>query len=867
MLKIYSIVFIMLATIVILSGKVTNVSELKWMDPYGRAPLGYSAWEKKNCKEGLTRIGKVYDKRNGDRQNIVNVIVNTLIYPHIQAEIDTFVNDLVTAGYSVQLDTIAGMSHTVLRNHLAGITDLVGAIFIGELPVAWFELSGFGSWEEFPHDLFFCDLDGSYYDNDADGIYDSHTGAMDPEIWVGRIYARNLTWGSEVNLLKKYFSKNHEYRTSGSSLPERALAFVDDDWSYWGGCDLGMIYSNVVVVNSYSQTVASNYRTHLGQGYEWIHICAHSSPWGHTFKNGSLFSGTVFNYEIFTLEPHALFYNLFACSGTRFVEENHSAGWYLFVDNFGLLAVGSTKTGSMLYFDDFYGPIGQQGMSIGEAYKSWFTMWGEYDRDWFYGMNILGDPTLKPKSQVKVSRDRSLPKQYHSSEGTSKFFTDWEQPEVVAGDSESDGFPAIVVNSDDKVWIDWESGRSSSNGRCEIYSSYRSGGSWMSAMVIGPSYYWDFCPDIGIDHLNRPVAVWSGWYDSYGNYQYDIFYSVYTTSWSSRQMVHSIDPGIDVNPTLIKDNQNTLWISWESSRDTDRNIYASSFTGSSWSSPQQVTTTTSDDVAPSMAVDSLGNVWIFYCRRGQESAEIWGSYYTGSSWIESGPVSGAQKHAYKPAAAVDENGNVWVAYHSTDDGNGQIYVNCFDGINWSTPQQITDSGENLFVDAVAENGGPLWLVFQSKVGNEWNIYSSNCIDSTWSAPQLVFDQPGPDINPQIACSGSDEVWLTWQNYASGVWRILATHGPGLSVKEEKEKYHAEEFGISSALFSKSLEITTVKPKQKVRIYDIKGGLVRSLISDGRNKTVWSPENIPCGVYFILLNHNNKNFCKKVTLLK
>jgi hypothetical protein len=868
-LKMYSVVFIVLTTIVMVSAEVTNVINLKWMDPYGRKPITYSVWEKGKCKEELTRIGRVYERGDGDRQNVVNVIVNSAIYPHIQTEMDTFVDDLLGAGYSVQLDTITGMSPAVLRNHLAGITDLVGAIFVGELPVAWFELNGFGSWEEFPHDLFFCDLNGSYYDDDADGIYDSHSGTVEPEIWVGRIYARNLTWGNEVHLLKKYFAKNHHYRASGSSLPERALAFVDDDWDYFGNCYLDTIYSNVVVIDDYYQTIASNYRTQLGQGYEWLHICAHSSPWGHTFKYGSSgFSGTVFNYEIFTLEPRALFYNLFACSGTRFVEENHSAGWYLFGDNYGLLAVGSTKTGSMLYFNDFYGPIGQQNLSIGEGFKSWFTMWGEYDRDWFYGLNILGDPTLKPKSQVRAVRDRSLrAKQSHITIGLSNFNTDWEQPEVVAGDPESDGFPAITVNTDGKVWINWESGRSVSNGRCEIYSSYRSGGSWSGAMVIGPSYYWDFCPDIGIDNLDRPVAVWAGWYDSYGNYQYDVFYSVYTTSWSTRQMVHSLDPGIDVNPTLIQDEQNKLWLSWESSRDTDRNIYVSSFDGSSWSTPQQVTSSSTDEVSPYMAVDSLGKVWVFYCKRGEESAEIWGSYYTGSSWMESGPISGTQKHAYKPSAGVDEDGNIWVAYHSTDNGNAHIFVNNFDGSDWSTPQQLTSSGENLFVDVTAENGGPLWLVFQSRIGDEWNIYSSYCIDSTWNTPQIVFEQSGPDINPQIVCSASDEVWLTWQNYTSGDWRILVSHRPGLSVNEQKERYSKKDFGVSSTLFSKRLEITTIKPNQEIRIYDVKGGLVRSLISDRGNKIVWFTENIPCGIYFIVLNHDNKIFCKKATLLK
>jgi len=498
-----------------LSAHITDVKRLQWIDPYGRNPTRYINWKRGRIQSSLTTcVGTIYRKKVKGRQNVVDIIVNTSIYADIAEEIDIFTDDLVTAGYSVQLDTITGMSHSTLRAHLAGITDLVGAIFIGEIPVAWFETDGFGEWEEFPHDLYFSDLDGIYIDADGDSIYDDHTGDVEPEIWVGRIYARNLTWDNEIRLLKRYFRKNHLYRVDSLVLPQRALSFVDDDWCYWTTCGLDYIYSNVVVINDEYQTIASNYREQLAQGYEWIHLCAHSSPWGHTFKHYyNEYRGTVFNYEIFTLEPQALFYNLFACSGTRFTEENGSAGWYLFIDPYGLFVVGSTKTGSMLYFDDFYRPIGQQDKCIGDAFKEWFVLWGESDWDWFYGMNLLGDPTLKPKNQTAC---RTALQSYASSQHN----TLWETPETVASDPESDGFPKITTNTDGTVWVVWESGRSYEHGRSEIFGAYRGTSTWSNAMNIGPHIYWDFNPVIGKDNQNRPVAVWAGFNEG----QYDLYY-------------------------------------------------------------------------------------------------------------------------------------------------------------------------------------------------------------------------------------------------------------------------------------------------------------------------------------------------------
>lgn len=181
--------------------------------------------------------------------------------------------------------------------------------------------------------------------------------------------ARTLLWDDEVRLVRRYFAKNHLYRTGQLSLPDSGLSLVDDDWQGNGAAYLNQVYANCVVIENAESTNANNYRRQLGQGYEWIHVMAHSSPWGSTFRSPTLgYTGTVFNSEIWAIRPEAHFYNLFACSGARFIEENNSAGWYVLHDDWGLLAVGSTKTGSMLGFQDFYGPLGRDSC-IGDAFR------------------------------------------------------------------------------------------------------------------------------------------------------------------------------------------------------------------------------------------------------------------------------------------------------------------------------------------------------------------------------------------------------------------------------------------------------------------------------------------------------------------
>jgi len=845
------------------SAKVSGVKRLQWLDPYGRQPEMYQAWVMKYYSgKGQTKIASVY-KKITSRQNIVDLLVNAGIYPEITSEINRFAQDLINDGYSVQVDTISGMSHTTLRNHLAGITGLVGAIFIGELPVVWFETNGFGNWEEFPHDLFFCDLNGNYIDSDGDGIYDNHTGDINPEIWVGRIYCRNLTWDNEIGLLKKYFQKNHLYRVDSLSLPQRALTFIDDDWSYWTTCGLDLIYSDIIVINDGYQTIASNYRNELLQDFEWLHLCAHSSPWGHTFlyPTGG-YRGTVFNYEIFTLQPHALFYNLFACSGTRFVEENYSAGWYLFTEPYGLVVVGSTKTGGMLYFEDFYGPIGQQNLSIGDGFKQWFTLWGNIDWDWFYGMNILGDPSLKPRGmKTKI---------YHEeiSQNFEKSTLNWASPEVIASDPESDGFPKITANVDGRIWVVWESGRSLTNGRSDIYGACQESGVWSSGTAIGPFCYWDYCPVIGTDINDKPVTVWAGWQDLSGNYQYDLFYSIYNGSWSSRQPVHSLDPSFDLKPSLAKDLQNRLWVAWETRRNVNSDIYASYFNGSIWSTPQQVTTNSADETNPEIVIDSLENIWVFYLRRYSNHSEIWGSYYNGSQWLTTGPISGEQKYAYHPAGVVGKDGKIWVVWQANDSGNSDIWVAFFNGVNWSTPYQITTSiQEDLFPDITVDTTNTIWIVFQSKTTGDWNIYSSYYKNSVWNSPELVANLTGADINSQIVCSNTNELWVCWQSYSTSNWEIMASHQSGFGISENSQKSKGVNFYVSPTVFSDRLRITTPEPYQKIKIYDKLGTLIEELVSNCENRTEWSPAGIPMGVYFIALESSSNSLTKKVLFIR
>ena len=842
---------------------IESVKRLEWIDPYGRNPKNFSNWRKSTRKLNKFRIGRVVKITTEGRANLIDIIVDSRIYDSLSQEISQYSNDLANEGYSVQVDTVSGMSIDSLRNHLAGITDLNGAVFIGELPIAWYEMSDWAE-EEFPIDLYFMDLDGNWVDSDNDGLFDGHTGNVEPEIWMGRLYARPLLWDDEITLLRDYFAKNHQYRTGGLGVLQRGLSFVDDDWYYYGSCSLDSVYSDVTVINDYASTTAPGYRSELNSGYEWIHICAHSSPWGHTFKNSYDYAGTVFNYELFVLNPQAIFYNLFACSGTRFVEENHSAGWYLFGDNPGLSVVGSTKTGAMLYFGDFYKHLGNDD-NIGEAFKKWFIENGELSRPWFYGLNILGDPTLKCLMGTGFDCCETV-----TETSTLK---EWTTPVPVGSNPESDGFPRInTING--KLWLVFESGRSPDNGRSDIYTSCRESGGWVDVMNVGPHVYWDYKPVIGVQQ-GEPVAVWAHFNS---DYNYSLRYSRFSGgNWSSPGEIPG-DGSWDLSPTVASTND-TLYLAWQTRRDLDSDIYFSALSGGGWSTPEKITQSDNHEFAPAIVADSSGSPWVFYCKYAGDSAQIWYTYREGGNWTEGGPLSGSQMRAYSPDASVDTSGRILLVWQGFDEGKGNIYFNSFNGDSWGLPEKIPSACDNnVFPSITSDKYGVTWIAWQGKNNDEWDIYTVHSEGVAWSNPEVV-SLAGPGINPSITTDTSG-VWVSWQNYRSNQWDIYVS-GRGFAGVNEDDSGESREFGITkispSIIFDCASIIYSIPERSEisVAVYDISGRMVKTLkrgeVEAGTHRVKWEGRNsygnrVSRGIYFCRLKTGKNESVKKMVIL-
>lgn len=365
------------------------------------APVGTYEDYMNNLEEKPFIIQKIYGPSRIDLP-IVIIFVESDLLTDLLEEITLYNQTLGKFGYETVIFEVSGVIPQDLKDQIINYWeegyDVHGSVLIGDLPTEWFHHENdFYGPAEFPCDLFLMDLDGTWTDTDSDQMYDSHTdgsGDTAPEIYVGRIDASKVP-GDEITILKKYFAKVYEFWTDTTNQTFYGLSYTDQDWANYEYFrhDIGYAYEDYEAI-WYPDVTRDDYvNNRIPDTYEFIQLSCHSSSQGHSFASG----GWATNEDIRNAPPRALFYNLFCCSSLRFTDYNCLGNAYILDTNTpSLSVVGSAKTGSMLDFRYFYEPIGD-GFSFGTAFKSWFEYeypYDDSDMSWFYGMTILGDPTL-----------------------------------------------------------------------------------------------------------------------------------------------------------------------------------------------------------------------------------------------------------------------------------------------------------------------------------------------------------------------------------------------------------------------------------------------------------------------------------------
>jgi hypothetical protein len=813
-----------------------------YYDPAGRLPSTHAEYAADRVETPFQSSVVQASVGIDGYDDLVLVFVNASLQPAIQAELDTYVADLSAEGFGSKVIAVSGGRPADLRQVLQVHQDsgLVGGLMVGDLPVAWWEDGSRG--EDYPLELFFTDLDGTFSDSDGDGKYDSHSGSRAPDIWIGRIHASRLTYGSEEQLVRDLFHRNHDYRTGQLMIQHRGLVYNEVDW-YPHDHGMSSLYSDVTMFNDENTTTAYHYKGQLQLGYEFVHIIAHSSPWVHTFflQNEVPGGGSVFNFEITALEPHGAFYFMNACICARYTEKDNLGNWYLFARPWGQAVIAATNLMyGVSYLTTVYRALDNDSC-LGDA----FLKWHKANYSMQMGTCILGDPTLRIADD-EGRMTNATPAVQRSPSGSPLDWTEY----VVDSSNFVNGNPAIGC-SDGRLRIVFDSGR---KVRADTYWSWFNGTSFNAPESVAWHAYYDLFPVCVTDATGRFWVVWQSFRDYQSGYEhFQLLSSFYHNgTWSSLRRVGSLAGYHDVQAALGAGTDDKVWCAFKSFRNGQADIWVSSASsGGDWAAPIRLTDDSLGQIAPCVAVDSANHPWVFWSSLTGGNWHIQGRHHDGSGWLPMFELDTIGNNS-SPCVAARHDGTIWVLWHKWIGNQSDIYGSCWDGAVWTEPAPVTsDPAEDILPDICLAPDGEFWACWQSKRTGDWDIHASRYEDG-WTTPEPVTADVANDWDPVIGAD-SVGVWIAWASDRRGYWNIYASHTnlTGVADPHPAAPGRQSVVRVSPNPF-RNRAVFTGTGEFRVDVYSADGRLVTRLNAIS-GQAVWTPRDVRPGLYFARVN--------------
>lgn len=246
----------------------------------------------------------------------------------------------------------------------------------------------------------------------------------------------------------------------------------------------------------------------------------------------------------------------------------------------------------------------------------------------------------------------------------------WSDPEVLPkGTALQADEPALAAAPDGTLWLAWVGKAASGND--DILVSRWDGRDWslpeqVSAPDAEPELY-DRQPCLAVGRDGRPWLVWTGHQAGPDD---EIFASHWTgSSWTPEQMVSSDDEALDVSPSLVLDAEGQPWVAWKARMD-DGQVSRLRILVSSWDAERAIWREEAlasspleaglDEEDPLLSLDGEGGLRLTWLASAGGTLALAHARRQGESWTEPRVIH----QAFEPDA---------VALATLDGGAGTVF--------------------------------------------------------------------------------------------------------------------------------------------------------------------------------------------------
>lgn len=360
-------------------------------------------------------------------------------------------------------------------------------------------------------------------------------------------------------------------------------------------------------------------------------------------------------------------------------------------------------------------------------------------------------------------------------------------------------------------------------------------------------------------------------------------------SWSGETRLTS-DSAEDVGPAVAGDLSWKVWVSWESMRDGNWEIYCKNYDGVSWSDEVNLTGNASADRGASMTWHADGLLWVMWSSDRQDAnSEIYCMVFDGDSWSAETRLTHDDADDSDPGVVSVNRKELWVVWATDRDGNYEIYSKIFGGGSWSEDSRLTWSPEDESSPAIARTvDGMVWLTYTRGGDVFYRTHQHACWSSEAALPTgPCFGLP-PSSRASVAQASDRRMWLVYdstRNDNCDIYALRSNHSVMVTGVPEV-------IGDADVLPAFSLAQSYPNPfrpdtriqyelrgsaRVDLRVHDVAGRLVRTLVSRevqgvGMHTVVWDGrgdrgESVGRGVYFCRLSVDGETATMKMVMLE
>ena len=305
---------------------------------------------------------------------------------------------------------------------------------------------------------------------------------------------------------------------------------------------------------------------------------------------------------------------------------------------------------------------------------------------------------------------------------------------------------------------------------------------------------------------------------------------------------------------MAVDPAGVVHLTWQDSRDVNRQIYYTSWGNNGWTTAQRLTTSTASTLYPSIVSVANGDLYVVWMDDRSGNWEIYFKRWDGLAWSDDTRLTDNPGRSYYPSAAADPSGPVYVTWQDDRDGNFEIYMRRIDAED--IDHRVTTSTAASENPVLAPDGAGTLNVIWAENGVIW---LKTLEDGNWSLDHRLTDAgnypnllTGPDGSIDVvwrdARDGNNEIYYIGRHSmpASADGLVLDLR-PGIRAFPNPTRD-----AVSFVLTSPG------QATARLALYDIAGRRVRNLldavIRSGQTPVRWDGRDdeghaLAPGVYF------------------